>query len=57
MSTYIVCVAKRRYAKIAHFIGMLKMVNDYINCVPIQRSNSMVILTEQFLESYKSVLC
>ena len=29
------------------------MSNDYINCVPIQ---SRVILTEQFLESQKSIL-
>ena len=50
MSMYMVCVAKRRYTKIAHFIGMLKMVSDYINCVPIQSSNTMAILSEQFLE-------
>ena len=43
-----------RYFQIADFIWMLKMSNDYINCVPIQ---SRVILTEQFLESQKSILC
>lgn len=57
MSMYMVRVEKRRYTKTAHFIRMLKWLNDCVNCVPIQSSNRMAILTEQFLESWKSVLC
>lgn len=31
------------------------MIKNYINCEPIQSSNSMAILTEQFLEIKKVV--
>lgn len=39
---------KIRYTQIVYFIRMLKMVNDYTNCVPTQGSNSLVILMDNF---------
>lgn len=44
-----------RFTQFAYSIGMLKTVNDYINCVPLQSSNRMALLSRLFLESKVSV--